>query len=124
VVNAVLAVSLLPLIGFLAAAVATSISAWVMVWQLWHGSRAMGDAARLDDRFLRRVPRIILASLLMGLVLWGLTTVFSDALAVPRLRTAALGGIVLAGMAVYFGSVMLIGGMSYTELRGALRRQR
>lgn len=124
VVNAVLAVSLLPLIGFLAAAVATSVSAWVMVWQLWRGSRAMGDAARFDDRFLRRVPRIIIASVLMGLVLWGLTTVFADALAVPRLRTAALGGIVLAGMVVYFGSVLLIGGMSWVELRGAFRRQR
>lgn len=124
VVNAGLAVGLLPLIGWLAAAVATTVSAWVMVWQLWRGSRAMGDAARLDDRFLTRLPRMALASALMGAVLWGLTVVLADALVTPGLRTAALGGMILAAMVVYFGTVLAIGGMSWVELRGAFRRQR
>lgn len=124
VVNAVLAVGLMPLIGFLAAAIATTVSAWVMVWQLWRGSRDMGDAVRLDDRFVARVPRIVLASALMGLVLWGLMAALAGPLATPGIRTAALGGMILAAMVVYFGTVMLIGGMSWAELRGALRRQR
>jgi putative peptidoglycan lipid II flippase len=124
VVNAALAIGLMPYIGFLAAAIATSVSAWVMVWQLWRGSRAMGDAVLLDDRFLTRVPRIVLASALLGLVLWGLATAFGTALTTPGLRTIVLGGIVLAGMVVYFSSVIAIGGMSWAELRGALRRQR
>jgi putative peptidoglycan lipid II flippase len=124
VVNAALAIGLLPLIGWLAAAVATTVSAWVMVWQLWRGSRAMGDAARLDGRFLTRLPRMALASALMGAVLWGLTVVLADALVTPGLRTAALGGMILAAMVVYFGSVLAIGGMSWVELRGAFRRQR
>jgi putative peptidoglycan lipid II flippase len=123
-VNAVLAVGLTPFIGFLAAAVATSVSAWVMVWQLWHGSRAMGDAARLDDRFLDRVPRIALASLLLGLVLWGMMAALAGPLATPGLRTVALAAMILAGMVFYFGTAMLIGGMSWVELRGAFRRQR
>jgi putative peptidoglycan lipid II flippase len=124
VVNVVLAVGLLPLIGWLAAAIATTVSAWIMVWQLWRGSRAMGDAARLDERFLTRVPRIIIASALMGLVLWGLMVALAGPLATPGIRTAALGGMILAAMVVYFGSVLLIGGMNWAELRGALRRQR
>ncbi|TAG25721.1 MAG: murein biosynthesis integral membrane protein MurJ [Rhodobacterales bacterium] len=124
VVNAVLAVGLMPLIGFMAAAIATSAAAWTMVWQLWRGSRAMGDAARFDDRFRYRLPRIIAASLVMGLVLWGLSILLADALVTPGLRTAALGGMVLASMVVYFGTVLMIGGMSWVELRSALRRQR
>lgn len=124
VVNAVLAVGLMPIIGFMAAAIATSVSAWVMVWQLWRGSRQMGDAARLDDRFLTRLPRIIAASALMGLVLWALAAALAEPLATPGIRTAALGAMVLAAMVVYFGTVLLIGGMSWTELRGAFRRQR
>jgi putative peptidoglycan lipid II flippase len=124
VVNAALAVALLPLIGWLAAAVATTVSAWVMVWQLWRGSRAMGDAARLDDRFLTRVPRIEAASALMGLVLWALSVALAGTLATPGIRTPALGAMILAAMAVYFGTVLLIGGMSWAELRGAFRRQR
>jgi putative peptidoglycan lipid II flippase len=124
VVNAVLAVGLMPLIGFMAAAIATSAAAWTMVWQLWRGSRAMGDAARFDDRFRYRLPRIIVASVVMGLVLWGLSQVLAVPLTTPGIRTAALGGMVLASMVVYFGTVLLIGGMSWVELRSALRRQR
>jgi putative peptidoglycan lipid II flippase len=124
VINAALAIGLLPWIGWLAAAIATTVSAWAMVWQLWRGSRAMGTEVQLDDRFLARVPRMILASALMGLVLWGLMTVLAGPLATPGIRTAALGGMVLAAMAVYFGTVLLIGGMSWVELKGAFRRQR
>lgn len=124
VVNAVLAIGLMPLIGFMAAAIATSTAAWTMVWQLWRGSRAMGDAARFDDRFRYRLPRIIAASGVMGLVLWGLSLGLAVPLTTPGIRTAALGGMILAAMVTYFGTVLLIGGMSYAELRGALRRQR
>jgi putative peptidoglycan lipid II flippase len=124
VVNAALAIGLLPLIGWLAAAIATTVSAWVMVWQLWRGSRAMGDVVWLDDRFLARVPRMLLASALMGLVLWLMMTALAGPLATPGIRTASLGAMVLVAMAVYFGTVLLIGGMSWVELKGAFRRQR
>jgi hypothetical protein len=60
----------------------------------------------------------------MGLVLWGLSVALAGPLATPGIRTAALGGMVLAGMAVYFGTVLLTGGMSWVELKGAFRRQR
>lgn len=124
VVNAVLAVGLLPFIGFLAAAIATSVSAWVMVWQLWHGSRRMGEAAHLDARFRHRLPRIIAASALMGLVLWGLSTALAGQLATPGLRTAALGGIILAGIATYFTAAAALGAMSLPELKSSLRRRK
>jgi hypothetical protein len=53
VVNAALAVGLMPLVGFLAAAIATSASAWVMVWQLWRGTKADGRRGALR----RPLPR-------------------------------------------------------------------
>ena len=55
-VNAAFAVGLMPVIGFSAAALATTVAGWTMVWQLWHGSRGMGDEAQLDDRLRRRLP--------------------------------------------------------------------
>jgi putative peptidoglycan lipid II flippase len=124
VVNAGLAIGLLPLIGWLSAAIATTVAAWAMVWQLWHGSRAMGEAVRLDDRFRTRVPRMMLAAVVMGLVLWALMVTLAGPLATPGIRTAALGAMVLVAMAVYFSTVLLIGGMSWLELKGAFRRQR
>ena len=99
-------------------------AAWVMVLQLWRGSRGMGDAARLDARFKARMPRIIAASALMGLVLWGLSVGLAAPLATPGLRTLTLGALVLVAMAVYFATVFAIGGMNWAELRAALRRQR
>ncbi len=122
VVNAALAVGLMPLVGFLAAAIATSASAWVMVWQLWRGTRPMGDAARFDARFRARLPRIVAASALMGVVLWVLAWALSDLLTAPGLRSLALLGICLAGIVVYFGAAMAIGAMSLSELRASLRR--
>lgn len=122
VVNAALAVGLMPLIGFLAAAIATSASAWVMVWQLWRGTRAMGDAARFDARFRHRLPRILAASALMGAVLWGLAWALGAPLATPGIRTLALLVLCLAGIGVYFGTAFAIGAISLPELRAALRR--
>lgn len=124
VVNIAAAVGLSPIFGFLAAAAGTTISSWVMVWQLWRGTRSMGEAVHLDERFKRRVPRIGVASVLMGLALWGLSALLADLVATPGLRTAVLAGMVLLGMVVYFASVFLTGGMSWAEMRAALRRQR
>jgi putative peptidoglycan lipid II flippase len=124
VVNIVAALGLVPVMGFLAAAAGTTISSWVMVGQLWRGTRGMGEAAVLDARFRRRVPRILLASAMMGIALWGMSLALGDVLLLPGLRTVALAGVVLAGMVIYFVSCALTGGMSWAEISAALRRQR
>lgn len=124
VVNLAIAVGLMPLIGFLAAAIATSVSAWVMVGQLWLGSLKMGDAARFDDRFRQRLPRIIAASLVMGAILWAGAKLLEPALATPGLRSLALLALVLAGIVSYFATAAAIGAMSIADLKSALRRQR
>ncbi|MCB6179013.1 murein biosynthesis integral membrane protein MurJ [Rhodobacter sp. Har01] len=123
-VNAAIAIGLMPLIGFLAAAIATSAAAWVMVWQLWRGSRAMGDAARFDDRFRHRLPRIVLASTVMGAVLWGLAQVMSGWLAAPGARSLGLLVLCSAGIVTYFGIAAVLGAMSLPELKSVLRRNR
>ena len=45
VVNAAVALGLAPFIGFIAAALGTTVAGWVMLWQLWRGTRPMGDIA-------------------------------------------------------------------------------
>ncbi len=124
VVNAVIAVGLMPFIGFIAAAWATSVAAWIMVWQLWRGSRDMGRAAQLDAQMLRRLWRIVLASLLMGAVLYGLAWLFEDWLVQSGRRYVALLVIILGGAGVYLSVSQAIGAFSLGEMRGALRRSR
>ncbi len=121
-VNAVLAIGLAPLIGYLAAAVGTSLAAWAMVAQLWLGSRVMGEAAETDARFRRRVLRILAAAALMGVVLLGLAWALGPAFTTPGWRYAALAALVTAGIATYFTAAHLLGALRFAEIRRTLRR--
>ncbi|MEM7440875.1 MAG: murein biosynthesis integral membrane protein MurJ [Pseudomonadota bacterium] len=122
VVNAVLAIGLAPVIGYLAAAVGTTLSAAVMVGLLWQGSRKMGEAAQTDDRLRKVVPRLLLASAVMAAVVWGARQVLADALVTDGLRYAALAGLIAAGLGAYFASAFALGGLSVADLRKAVRR--
>ncbi len=121
-VNAVLAIGLAPVIGYLAAAVGTSLAAWAMVAQLWLGSRVMGEAAETDARFRRRVLRILAAAALMGVVLLGLAWALGPAFTTPGWRYAALAALVTAGIATYFTAAHLLGALRFAEIRRTLRR--
>lgn len=123
IVNAGFAVGMMPVMGFMAAALATSVSGWVMVAQLWFGARQMGDAARPDARFWSRLWRILAASAVMGLALWALAGAMASALVAPGSRYLALAVLCLAGMAVYFGFGALIGAYRAADLMRLLRRR-
>jgi len=121
-VNAVLAIGLAPVIGYMAAALGTTLSAWVMVWQLWRGSRAMGRAATFDEQFMARIWRILGASVLMGVCLWVAAYLIGSAFYVPSLRYGALAGLIGIGIVAYFGLGGMIGAYKLGELKRALRR--
>ncbi|MCA3509454.1 MAG: murein biosynthesis integral membrane protein MurJ [Rhodobacter sp.] len=123
-VNAGFAVGFMPLMGFMSAALATTVAGWVMVWQLWAGSRAMGEAAQTDARLRRRLPRLVAASALMGCCLWAGAILLGPALGTPGLRYVALGGLVATGIVSYFGFGTLLGAFRLADFRAALRRQR
>ena len=122
VVNAALAIGLAPLIGFTAAAWATTLAGWAMVALLWWGSRDMGAAVQPDARLRRRIGRIALASLAMAGVLVALDAALGAALYAPALRYAALAALVGTGILAYFAAAQLLGAASVREIRGAMRR--
>jgi putative peptidoglycan lipid II flippase len=122
IVNAVVALGLAPLIGWPAAALGTTLAGWVMLFQLWRGAGAMGDAARPDARLLRALPRMALACALMAGVLVATRWALEPWLAAAGLRYPALILLVLAGMASYAGAVLLLGGLRPGDIRAAMRR--
>ncbi|MHC0052414.1 murein biosynthesis integral membrane protein MurJ [Actibacterium sp. D379-3] len=122
VVNVAVAVGLAPMIGYLAAACGTTVASWAMVAVLWRGSRRMGDAAVLDDRFKRRIVRIIATSALMGVLLYGAAGVLAPWLSAGRIRYLALMLLVVFGMVSYFGLGHLLGAFRLSEFRRAMRR--
>ena len=122
VANAGLAVGLSPLIGFLAAAWGTTIASWLMVAQLWAGSRAMGLSAAPDARLRARAPRIALAAAAMGGALWAAQGWLAEALATPGLRYGAMAALIGGGIAAYALAAQITGALRWSELRAALRR--
>ncbi len=124
VVNAVCALGLAPLIGFSAAAWGTTIAGWVMAWQLWRGTRAMGEAASFDARLKHRLPRIIAASVVMGLGVWGLMQLLGDLLTPQGPRYLALLVLVLGGIGIYGVAALALGAIRPADLKAGLRRQR
>ena len=122
VVNAVLAVGLSFAIGWLAAAIATTAAAWVMVWQLARGGRAFGKVARFDDRFRRRIWRIIAASVLMGVVLWAVSALLTPLFGLGGWRWLALLALLAAGTVAYALSGQLLGAFRLSEFKEAMRR--
>ena len=122
VVNAVLAVGLSFAIGWLAAVIATTAAAWVMVWQLARGGRAFGKVARFDDRFRRRIWRIIAASVLMGVVLWAVSALLTPLFGLGGWRWLALLALLAAGTVAYALSGQLLGAFRLSEFKEAMRR--
>ncbi|MBE0452620.1 murein biosynthesis integral membrane protein MurJ [Roseovarius autotrophicus] len=122
VVNAVLAFGLAGSIGWIAAALATTVAAWFMVAQLIWGARGYGEVVRFDVQFHRRLWRIALASSLMGVVLWGAGGALGPLLAIGGWRWLALLALIGAGAVSYGIAGQVLGAFSMAEIRGRMRR--
>lgn len=122
VVNAVLAVGLAYVLGWISAAIATTVAAWVMVVQLSGGARKFGDVARFDPQFHHRLWRICLASALMGAVLWGAGAVMGPLFAASGWRWVALLMLIAIGTLAYGLFGQMLGAFRLQEIRGRLRR--
>ena len=120
-VNAVVAVGLAPFIGYAAAALGTTLAAWAMAALLILGARPMGEAARLDDRLRRRIPRILLSSAVMAAALWVANIALATLFGGP-FQALALALLVGTGIVTYFAAAHLTGAMSLREIKGAMRR--
>jgi putative peptidoglycan lipid II flippase len=122
IVNAVIAIGLAPVIGYIAAAIGTTFAGWAMAWLLWRGVRDMGEAARPDERFRKRVWRIVAASLVMGVVLWASVLTLSPFLGENGVRYAALAILVGIGIVSYAVAGQTLGAFRISEFRSSLRR--
>ena len=121
--NIALSLALFWPMGHVGLAIATALAAWIQAGLLAWWLRRRGHVA-LDARLRRRLPRILLASLVMGVLLWAgqgwLTGWFDGGLA---LQVAALAILVGAGLAAYGGLALLLGAMTPADLRSLIGRR-
>lgn len=122
-VNISLSITLFFFIGYVGIALATAAAAWVNTALLAVWLRRIGYL-KLDDRFKKRLPRIVAASVLLGLGLLAGERVLAGWLAAgSTLAIPALAILVLGGLAVYGALAVLLGAADLQELRAIARRR-
>jgi len=122
IVNLIVAIGLSAEIGYLSAAVAVTVSAWIMCLMLWLGTRKMGEAARFDARFAKTLPKIILASAIMGLTVIFAQQALGEALYTHGLRYIALAALVLSGATAYGIALLGLKAYSLGEIKAMVKR--
>ncbi|MFT6458035.1 murein biosynthesis integral membrane protein MurJ [Pseudophaeobacter arcticus] len=124
VVNALVAIAGAALLGFIGAAIGTTVAGWAMVWQLARGTGEMGQSARFDARFKQRIWRILVASVLMGALLWGAALALEPWLFSASIRYPALAFLVTLGIFSYFTIGAGIGAFRLSDFTASLRRSK
>ncbi len=124
-VNIAGALALFPFISYVGVALATTAAGWINALLLAMTLSRRGDFA-LDDRMRSALPRIVGASLAMGLVLAGLMLVCMpvfDASVHFVLRLVMLATLVATGIAVYFALAWWSGALNLAALKASFRRK-
>jgi len=116
----------LGLMPHLGIAVATTLGGWLNAGLLYATLAKRGELVA-DARLKRALPLVVIASIVMGVVLWFAAAVLAPWFAASSgflHRTSALAALVGAGLTVYTVAVFAVGAMSLRQLRGQLRRDR
>jgi len=122
-VNLVLNLALIVPLGHVAPPLATALASWVNVALLYRALRAQGHFAP-DPRLRRRVPRLALAALVMGSVLWLATELFRPYTGGSGLeRWGAMSALVGGGALTYLAASFATGAFRPADARQLLRRK-
>ena len=122
VVNAVVALALVQPFGYIAAAIGTTTSAWAMLALLIWRAHFLGHCAYLEKTTLTRIFRIVICSVIMGVLILILADMLQIALHSDGIRYLALAGLISAGIICYFASCAVLQAIRLRDLRTYLRR--
>ena len=121
-VNLTLAVSLAQTFGYLASALGTTIASWTMLLLLKSSSKRYGPATQIDRRNKKVIPKLVIASLIMGTSLlitnYLLNTTFIDV----RNKYVILSIMMFIGGFSYTLIGQLIGAFSIKEVKSYFKR--
>lgn len=106
--------------AYLAIPVGTTLAGWLNVILLWCGSRHIYC---IDARMRMRMPRLILASGLMGGVLYGVMNSIAPLMSDPLLRYPAFIALISAGLISYAVLCYLTKAITLQEVASMVRRR-
>jgi len=122
VLNTVISLGGAAVYGWIAIPFGTALAGWLNVALLWRGAGAFGDAITPDARLRQRLPRLVLASALMGGAVWAGEMLLDDQLNAPGVRYLALAGLVGLGAVIYGVCAIVLGGARLSDLKAGLRK--
>lgn len=106
--------------AYLAIPIGTTLAGWLNVILLWLGSK---NLYVMDDRLIKRLPRLLGASLGMGGVLYGFSSITADYFADSLLRYPALAVLIIAGIISYGILCHFTGAFRLNELKTMVKRK-
>ena len=124
--NIVGALALFPYFAYVGVAIATSVAGWINAILLGYTLSKRGEFS-VDERLRHALPRIIVASLVMGFALLGLMQFVGPLFSVDTafvLRLITLAGMVGFGAAIYFAFAWWTGAMNVSALKQSFSRGR
>jgi len=124
VLNIIASLSLIPFMGVPGIALSTGLCGWIQLYLFKRGLKGV-EAARMDDRFLRNLPRIILSTCAMAVVLIILEIIlkgFFDAGKVEKIF--ALMVLVVSGLITYALAVFGFRIITPQDLKKLFKREK
>ena len=106
--NAILAIGLLPIVGWIAVAIAASFSAWVTTILLWITTKRFGQASHVLKTSISRIRSAFLGSLAMGIILWAVNQNFYVAMETSSERVFFASGLIFLGATTYLVVVFVL----------------
>ena len=122
IINGVLAIGLMKPCGWIAPAIAVTVSAWLMVGLLAIGAREFSDVARISKVSQNRMIRIGFAAIGMGIALWSIDSFIGTYTERTLIRVLYGFSLAFAGLAIYSMFTILSGAIKVSDLQRALRR--
>ncbi len=120
--NVALSLALVWQFAHVGIALATTVASWLHAGLMWAILARRGHLV-LGAQLESRLPRMVLASLVMALVLWGIAAALAAPLAGgTAARIAALAGLVVVGAVFYAVAAHVVGAARLGDLRAMLRR--
>ena len=101
ILNAILAIGLFQIMGWIAVAIAASASAWVTTILLWLRAKQFGQAASALKTSTGRIQRTFFASLAMGCILWAINQNLHSTIETSIERVLFAVALIFIGISIY-----------------------
>jgi len=108
ILNAILAIGLMQIIGWIAVAIAASVSAWVTTILLWLRAKQFGQAASALKTSIVRIRRTFFASVVMGCILWAINQSLQSTMDTSIERVLLAVALIFIGASTYLIFIYLL----------------